>query len=222
MLFPSLPKQTPVRTAMRRLMRPFMRFGRSADGVAAIEFAIIAPVVFVLFMGAVELSQAFTLDRRAMQVATSTADLVARANASITQTEMTDVMKVGGYIILPFSSTLLETTVRNVTSSPSSATTTKQSWYCTYNANGGGSNSCACNVAAYTLPTGLVSTNDSVVVAQVRYFYTPLLFDTILKRTLTKTGTYYTISKTSYAKPRSQTAMLQQSNGTPCPSPTFP
>ncbi|MFM9673691.1 hypothetical protein, partial [Streptomyces galilaeus] len=70
--------------------------------------------------------------------------------------------------------------MRNVTSSPSSATTTKQSWYCTYNSNGGGTNTCACNVTAYTLPTGLVSTNDSVVVAEVRYFYTPLLFDMIL------------------------------------------
>lgn len=198
------------------------RFARDRDGVAAIEFGIIAPIVFLLFVGAVEMSQAFTVDRRAMAAATATADLVARANASITQTEMTDIMKVGSYVMLPYPATALETTVRNVTSSPTNATTTKQSWYCTFNASGGGNNTCACNVASYALPTGLVSANDSVVVTEVRYFYTPLLFDTVLKRTLTKSGGYYTITKKSFAKPRSQAAMLQQANGTACASPSFP
>jgi Flp pilus assembly protein TadG len=204
---------------MRALLR---RLNRNDDGVAAIEFAFIAPLVFTLFVGAVEVSQAFTVDRRVMQVATTTGDLVARADSSITQTDMTDIMAVGSYIMLPYSSSGLEMTIRNVTSSPSSATSTKQSWYCTYNSNGTGSNTCACNVTVYTLPSGLVSTNDSVVVAEVRYFYTPLLFDSVLKRVLTKTGSYYTISKKSYSKPRSNTAMLKQANGTTCPSPTFP
>ncbi len=200
----------------------FARWKRGTEGAAAVEFALIAPIVTTLFLGAVEMSQAFTVDRRAMQVATSTADLVARANASISQSEMTDIMKIGGYIMLPYSSSALETTVRNVTSSPTNAASAKQSWYCTYNANGGGTNTCTCNVTAYTLPTGLVGTNDSVVVAEVRYFYTPLLFDVILKRTLTKTGSAYILSKKSYAKPRNQAAMLLQSNGSACPSPTFP
>lgn len=210
----------------RRALRPARRFAArlraNEQGVAAIEFAFIAPLVFTLFVGAVEVSQAFTVDRRVMQVATTTGDLVARADSSITQPDMTDIMAVGTYIMLPYASTPLEMTIRNITSSPTNAATTKQSWYCTYNANGGGSNTCACNVTAYTVPTGLVSTNDSVVVAEVRYFYTPLLFDSVLKRVMTKSGGAYTISKKSYSKPRSNTAMLKQANGTTCPSPTFP
>lgn len=211
-----------MKTPSGSLHKFIRRFARERDGVAAIEFGIIAPVVFLLFVGAVEMSQVFTVDRRAMAVATATADLVARTNATITQTQMSDIMKVGSYVMLPYPATALETTVRNVTSSPSNAATTKQSWYCTYNANAGGGNTCACNVASYTLPTGLVSSNDSVVVAEVRYFYTPLLFDTVLKRTLTKSGGYYTISKKSYAKPRSQAAILQDGSGAACASPTFP
>ena len=210
--------QTLAAAAQARLRRLL----RNEQGVAAIEFAFIAPLVFTLFVGAVEVSQAFTVDRRVMQVAQTTGDLVARADASITQSEMTDIMSVGSYIMLPYASTGLEMTIRNITSSPSSATSTKQSWYCTYNSNGTGSNTCACNVTGYTIPTGLVSTNDSVVVAEVRYFYTPLLFDSVLKNVLTKTGGYYIISKKSYLKPRSNAAMLKQANGTTCPSPTFP
>ena len=216
----------PVTVVSQRLLQPFRRLMRrlqaNDQGVAAIEFAFIAPLVFTLFVGAVEVSQAFTVDRRVMQVASTTGDLVARADASITQSEMSDIMAVGSYIMLPYSSTSLEMTIRNITSSPSNATTTKQSWYCTYNVSGGGSNTCACTVSAYTVPTGLISTNDSVVVAEVRYFYTPLLFDSVLKRVMTKTGGAYTLSKKSYSKPRSNAAMLKQANGTTCPSPTFP
>jgi Flp pilus assembly protein TadG len=210
------------RRAVRGVRRRYNAWSQNAEGVAAIEFALLAPMISLLFVGAVEMSQALTVDRRAQLIASATADLVARANATITSTEMTDIMRVGGYMMLPYSSTPLQTTVRNITSSTTSATTTKQSWYCSYNLSGTGATTCACNVTAYTLPTGLVNTNDSVVVTEVKYNYTPLIFDTIMKRTFTKTGAYYVLSKIAYAKPRSQAAMLQQSNGTSCPAPTFP
>lgn len=204
---------------MRRRLRTWTR---NAEGVAAVEFALLAPVISMMFVGAVEMSQAFTADRRAMQISSSVADLVARTATTITTSDMTDIMRIGGYIMLPFSSTPLTITLRNITSSPTSATTTKQSWSCTYNSGGTGSTTCACSSTTFTIPSGLVSTNDSIVVSEVQYNYTPLVFDTILKRAFTKTGSYYTFSKTSYAKPRSQAAILQQANGTPCPSPTFP
>jgi len=56
----------------------------------------------------------------------STADLV-RAEKQISHTEIGDIMNVGGYILEPYSQTPLEITLRNVTSSPADATTTKQS-----------------------------------------------------------------------------------------------
>ena len=210
------------RRAVRGVRGRMAAWTQNAEGVAAIEFALLAPMISLLFVGAVEMSQALTVDRRAQQIASATADLVARANATITSMEMSDIMRVGGYLMLPYSSTPLQTTVRNITSSPTSATTTKQSWYCSYNLSGSGATTCACNVTAYTLPSGLISTNDSVVVTEVKYNYTPLIFDTIMTRTFSRTGSYYVLSKVAYAKPRSQAAMLQQSNGTSCPAPTFP
>ncbi len=54
------------------------RFGRKIDGIAAVEFALIVPIMLCMFIGTVELSQAITVDRRVTQVASTTADLVAR------------------------------------------------------------------------------------------------------------------------------------------------
>jgi Flp pilus assembly protein TadG len=201
------------------------RWRSDRRGVAAVEFAMIVPIMFFMFIGAVELSQAITVDRRVTQVASSTADLVARKETSITQSEIGDIMKIGGYILAPYSQGPLTIVMRNVSSSSTSATQTKQSWQCTY--SGAGTNPtpvCTCMNETYILPPDLVSTNDSVVVAEVTYTYTPLIFDYFLKRTLPNgaggAGTY-TLTERIFMKPRGQAAMLLQANGQPCPSPTF-
>ena len=55
-----------------RLSR-FMGFAKDSKGMAAIEFAMIAPIMVTLLVGAVEFSQVMTIDRRVSQVASATA-----------------------------------------------------------------------------------------------------------------------------------------------------
>jgi Flp pilus assembly protein TadG len=207
-------------TRARRFLR---RCASDTRGMAAVEFAMVVPIMLMMFIGAVELSQAITVDRRVTQVASSTADLVARSEKQISQTEIGDIMKVGGFIVEPYNQSPLQIVLRNVTSSPTNATIAKQSWSCTYSGTGQ-AQTCACSNTNYTLPPNLVTTNDSVVVAEVSYNYTPLVFDYFMKRALGGSsgspGTY-TLSETIFLKPRGQAAMLLQSDNTPCPSPTF-
>ena len=92
--------------------------------------------MFFMFVGAVELSQAITVDRRVTQAASSVADLAARKETSISQTEIGDIMKIGGYIMAPYNQAPLQVVVRNVSSSSTDATKTKQSWQCTFSAAG--------------------------------------------------------------------------------------
>jgi Flp pilus assembly pilin Flp len=80
---------------MRRFVYQYFartsRFRHDIGGAAAIEFAFIVPLMVVMFIGTVELSQAITVDRRVNQVASSTGDLVARTNA-LTTSEMSAIM----------------------------------------------------------------------------------------------------------------------------------
>jgi hypothetical protein len=159
------------------------------------------------------------------QVASSVADLVARKETSIKLGEIGDITKIGGYIMMPYSQSPLQVVVRNVTSSSKDAKQTKQSWQCTF--KGIGSNpepTCTCMNEVYNIPDNLVTTTDSVVVAEATYVYTPLIFDYFLKRTLPNgtggPGTY-TLIERIFMKPRGQAAMLLKSDGTACPSPTF-
>ena len=124
-----------------RLSRLVRRWKGDTEGVAAIEFAMIVPIMGVMFIGAVELSQAITIDRRVTQVASSTSDLVAQwspssGSAGISQNEMNDIMRVGRFIVAPYDQNPLQVVIRSITSSPTNAANTKQGWSCTYNGLG--------------------------------------------------------------------------------------
>jgi Flp pilus assembly protein TadG len=153
------------------------RFRRDRRGVAAIEFAMVVPLMVMMFVGTVEFSQAITVDRRVSQVASSTADLVARAK-SLTTTEMNGIMDIIEQLMKPYDETLLKLTVLNVMASPSNVNDTKVCW--SYAHNGGTSYG---KNASYTLPQGVVEAGDSVIVAEVEYNYTPLIFDYFIKTT---------------------------------------
>ena len=166
---------------MRKLGRLFFkpsrldrlaRFRGDTGGVAAIEFAMVVPLMIMMFVGTVEFSQVITVDRRVSQVASATADLVARTK-SLSATEMTGVLQVVGELIKPYDATLLKLTVMNVKASPTDATDTKVCWHRTHN----GGVSTPANNSAYTLPTGVVEQGDSVIVTEVEYNYSPLIFN---------------------------------------------
>ena len=106
-------------------------------------------------------------------------------------------------------------------SSPTSATTVKQSWTCTYSGTGS-STTCTCTNLTVTVPANLVTTNDAVIVSKVTYAYKPLVFDYFMKKNYAAVGGTYTLSETIYQKPRGQWPVLLQSNGTSCAAPTFP
>ena len=202
-----------------RLGRFVRRLRGDQRGMAAVEFALIVPIMGIMFIGAVELSQAITVDRRITQVASSTGDLIARSEKQISQTEIGDIMKVGGYIMKPYTKDSLQIIVRNVISSPTNATVAKQSWSCTYSGTGQ-TQTCACSSINYSLPGNLVTTNDSVVVSEVTYSYKPLIFDLFMKQSAGGSGSY-PLKEKVFLKPRGQAAMLLQTNNTPCPAPTF-
>jgi Flp pilus assembly protein TadG len=205
-------------TCTRRLL---VRWQADTRGVAAVEFALLVPIMVMMFIGAVELSQAITVDRRVTQIANATADLVARADKKISQSEIKDIMRISSYILKPYNVNPVQIVLRNVTSSPASASVTKQTWMCTYNGTGA-TQTCLCSNTNFTIPSNLVTTNDSVVMSQVTYQYVPLIFNFFLHNAFGGSGTSYPLAETVYLKPRSQAAMmLQTDNTTPCTSPTF-
>ena len=74
------------------MIRPVLlsRFARNQDGVAAIEMALILPVMLLLFMGLIDISGALTEGRRVSQSVSTVADLVTRLPTPTTPERIAD------------------------------------------------------------------------------------------------------------------------------------
>ena len=164
---------------MQRTRGLLARLAGCKRGVAAVEFGMIVPIMFMLFVGSVEFSQAITVDRRVTQVASSTADLVAR-QSSVTTATLDGYMQIITQLMTPYSSSLLRLTVLNVYATTANPTTTLVCW--SYNYQGG--TGTHANGSAYAVPAGVVTGGTSVIVAEVQYNYQPLIFTYFITSTL--------------------------------------
>lgn len=172
------------------------RIARNSEGVSAIEFALILPVMVIMFLGAVEFSHALTVDRRVSAVASAVADLTAQTD-KITASEVQDMFTAATSIMSPYSSTPISMVVTSVVADEDNKTTVD--WSCAENGSphAKGSN--------YALPEGLTQPFSSVIVAEVSYSYTPPI------------GQYMTggltMSETFYLRPRRSLTVEMQGGG---------
>lgn len=86
---------------MRALLQGSKRFWRDTRGVAAVEFALILPLLLLLYLGSVEASQLYTTDRRIVTIASTVADLVARAKTTVTGSEIEDYFVAATNVLKP-------------------------------------------------------------------------------------------------------------------------
>jgi Flp pilus assembly protein TadG len=90
------------KSAIARLRGALSRFAGDGGGVAAVEFAFIAPVLLSLYFVTMEVSQAIEINKKVGRVASMTADLVTQQQA-ITPTELDAILKIGESILQPYN-----------------------------------------------------------------------------------------------------------------------
>ena len=87
---------------MRALRSMARRLRRAESGAAAVEFALILPVMLLVYIGTVEASALISMDRKVQSVAGSVGDLVARADETITAAQMQDYFTAASGIMAPY------------------------------------------------------------------------------------------------------------------------
>lgn len=137
---------------------------RDTRGVSAVEFALILPVMIVMYTGAVEFSDALTVDRRVSAVASAASDLVAQTE-TISSSEVDDVFEAARSIMLPYSADSISIVLTSVVADEDNDTSVD--WSC---ASNGAPHS---EDSSFTLPTGLTQPFSSIIVAEVSYPYQP-------------------------------------------------
>ena len=86
------------------------RFAGDRRGVSAVEFALLAPLMISLYLGSVEVSDGVIADRKVTLTAAALANLTAQV-ATISTSDMTNILDASSAIIAPYSAGNLKMTV---------------------------------------------------------------------------------------------------------------
>jgi Flp pilus assembly protein TadG len=90
-----------VRSAFGRLLGRAGRFASHRGGIAAVEFALIAPLLFCMYFLTLEASQAIVTDKKVARIGSMVADLITQ-QATIAKSELDAIMQIGNSIIQPY------------------------------------------------------------------------------------------------------------------------
>ncbi len=161
-------------------------------GVAAVEFAIIAPVAILLYCGFAEVTMALMAERRADHAASVVGDLVAQTQ-SVSASDVTDIFTVGQAIMKPFPSAALKLRLTSVTADAQGVP--RVTW-----SQGNGLTPFTNGAAVAGFPATLLAVGDSVIEADVQYAYTSPLGMTV--------PSPLTFRESFYLKPRQSTAVV--------------
>ena len=163
--------------AATRCAHLLARLDRDSRGVAAVEFAMIVPIMFLLFVGSIEFSQALTVDRRVTQSASSSADLIARApTEGLTAAQVDSHLKIIEQLIEPYARSPLRVKVISVKAVPDPGNPAALTYVVDWSRDNLGSTPYARNSSYTAIPPGLLVAGESVIIAEAKYNYTPLIF----------------------------------------------
>jgi Flp pilus assembly protein TadG len=172
------------------------RLVRDQRGLAAIEFAMLLPLMLTLYLGGVELSQAIGADRKVTLTARAVADLVAQGT-SVNNSEMTNILNAALAVVAPYPTSNLKVTVSSINVDAQGAG--KIGWSDSYNSTARPVNQ------AVTLPSALQIPNTTLIWGEVSYAYTPTIGYII-------TGTM-TLKDQIYMRPRQSTTVTRLNSG---------
>lgn len=166
-------------TMLRKLSAAVRGF-RDDRGVSAVEFALILPVLVMLYLGCVEVSLAVTVDRKVTSAGSVVGDLIAQGE-ELCSADIDNIFDATDAVLAPYDTTPLKVVVSYVEVGEDDTTV---KWSKASNATPRTTGS------TVTLPEEVAVEGDKLVLAEVEYLYKPT-FGQTLKKNITFSDTFY-------------------------------
>jgi Flp pilus assembly protein TadG len=185
-------------------------FFEDRSGIAAIEFAMVVPLMLVAFFGTVEFSSGLAVDRKVSLVARAIANVTSQGTQA-TNADLTNYFLAGNKIMTPYA--VPNMTISELYIDPSSGNARVQ-WSQGSAPRGVGS--------VVAIPPSLIARNPNtnainpsqyVIFSEVNTLYTPAV-----GYVMAPSGV--TLSDTAYAIPRQSTCVFYPSTPSPATCPT--
>ena len=182
---------------MKPIMDTWLRVRRSARGlcddirgIAATEFAIVVPVMLLLFFGTDEFASGIAVDRKVTLMARTLSDLTSQ-NISVTDSQLTNFFNASAAIMTPYSSSPVRSTITELYIDPTTLAARVQ-W-----SKGSAPRTAGTTVA---IPTALQVGDTYLIYSEVSYTFVPTV-GYVLKNSIT-------LSDFTFTRPRQSTCVM--------------
>jgi Flp pilus assembly protein TadG len=175
---------------VRRKAGLHRRLLRSTRGVAAVEFAIMLPILVILFLASVDAARAIAIYTK-VRAASYVLDANTNQYTTIQSADMSVILGATSVVLAPYSSSPVTVVLSQI--KVTSATTAKVNWSATLNGTG------LTQDSSTTVPTNFASCSSYpcyLIYGQVTYAYTPL-FMYFTKSTINLSDSLYVTPRVS-------------------------
>jgi Flp pilus assembly protein TadG len=187
------------------------------NGLAATEFAVIVPIILVMFFGTVEFSSAVAVDRKVTLAARTLSDLTSQALLSVNDNYLQNVFTASIAIVTPYPATPVKAQISEIyvdSSRVARVTWSKAATITTAATQATLANSSRNAGDTITIPTALQVAQTYLIFSEVSYLYTPTIGYVMAQAGVT-------LSDAAYTRPRQSTCIYY--NNLPaqpnCPTP---
>jgi Flp pilus assembly protein TadG len=168
-------------------------------GVAAIEFALVVPLVIIVYAGGFEIVQAATVNRKLTDTTVQLANVTTQYTA-VGEPDLANIFAASSQIMAPYPTSSLTIVVSEIqTDTNSHGTVAWSQGYPTASA-------CLAKNSAVALPAGFASPSSYYILVQTTYSYAPTIGGAFV-HTIPMTDQIFMVPRQSTQIP---------ANGTPC------
>lgn len=195
-------------------------------GIAATEFAVVVPIMLVLFFGTVEFSSGVAVDRKVTLIARALSDLTAQTpppslnstSATMTDTYLQNVFTASIAIMAPYAPSPVKATITEIYVDSNKIAKVQWSKAAVVSGDAAtqatltGSNRSAGDVVTSLVPSNLLVKQTYLIFSEVSYLYVPTI-----GYVMAKSGV--NLSDVAYTRPRQAYCVIYNNAPTdPCPS----
>ncbi|KJC60650.1 pilus assembly protein TadG [Bradyrhizobium sp. LTSPM299] len=207
---------------MRQRVRIWLRlrrFARDRRGLAAVEFALILPLMLLLFFGTVEFSSGVAVDRKVTLMARTLSDLTSQS-ISVADSDLTNFFSAAVGIMTPYDPSPTQATLSEIY--VDSTNTAKIQWTKAATIASGAtqatltpsSHTVGQNVTSI-VPPALLIPQTSLIYSEISYKYVPTVGWVMAKAGIT-------LSDVAYTRPRQANCVIYPTPASGSPMPACP
>jgi Flp pilus assembly protein TadG len=159
----------------RVLKASLQSFKQSTAGVAAIEFAMILPILALMTLGVAEVTNAVIAHKKFQSAVAMVGDLVSREETIGTDTDsakqaLAGIMKAAENAILPFNKLDLQMAITAIAANPNTGAQTV-AWAYSHQ----GYDVTACQAPKAMPAAGMIAPGNSAILVEARFTYRPII-----------------------------------------------